>query len=400
MQIQHQLGARHHLRLRRVHHADEHPRRTRSGRSRRTQAWAERCLAEHQRLTAERDRPAVPGAVRGGPGRAVRGPAPAGRPAISSALDGRRAVASTATASAARWRRRTSAPSSAGCSEELPERQAAAPAGHLRARRLLHRDRERRRHLRLRVALPGRPQRARSTPATAGSTSTPPPRAEPSRRSTPSATATPARTTPGRTCTTCSRPRRCWPSTLCTIHNERFIVWLVDRIRASIENGTLRRLQARLPRPLLRGPLTSGRRRLDPIRARSPSSVKIVNCSPAGPFSRALREFHGVRVGGATSSAPAATRRSVTRGGVVGLERDPVLPADPGPTDLDPIDQLDLGGVGQLEGGPAGVQDHHLRAAVGGEGVLLAEPELVAIEADRPVVVLSRHDQPQLPDGR
>ena len=36
-------------------------------------------------------------------------------------------------------------------------------------------------------------------------------RAELRARSTPSATATPARTTPGPTCTTCSRPRRCWP---------------------------------------------------------------------------------------------------------------------------------------------------------------------------------------------
>ena len=71
-------------------------------------------------------------------------------------------------------------------------------------------------------------------------------------RSTPSATATPARTTPGPTCTTCSRPRRCWPSTLCTIHNERFIVSLVDRIRASIETGDFDGVPGRVPRPLLR----------------------------------------------------------------------------------------------------------------------------------------------------
>ena len=56
-------------------------------------------------------------------------------------------------------------------------------------------------------------------------------------RSTPNATATPARTTPGPTCTTCSRPRRCCPSTLCTIHNERFVIRLVDQIRAAILAG-------------------------------------------------------------------------------------------------------------------------------------------------------------------
>jgi queuine tRNA-ribosyltransferase len=33
-------------------------------------------------------------------------------------------------------------------------------------------------------------------------------------------------------------------STLCTIHNERFVVSLVDRIRASIETGDFAALRA------------------------------------------------------------------------------------------------------------------------------------------------------------
>ena len=62
--------------------------------------------------------------------------------------------------------------------------------------------------------------------------------------STTNATATPAPTTPAPTSTTCSRPRKCSPSTLCTIHNERFIVKLVDDIRASIEGGYFHEFKA------------------------------------------------------------------------------------------------------------------------------------------------------------
>ena len=45
---------------------------------------------------------------------------------------------------------------------------------------------------------------------------------------------------------------------------------------------------------------------------RGASSAKTVSCSPAGPESRLLSESHGVPVGGAMTSAPAAARRSVT----------------------------------------------------------------------------------------
>ena len=105
-------------------------------------------------------------------------------------------------------------------------RQAAASARHQRARRPVHGRRERRRHVRLRFAVPGGPQRGDVfgdrpvQPHRAGSGATSP-------RSTPTATATPAPTTPAPTCTTSSRPRNAGP-TLCTIHNERFIVRLVD----------------------------------------------------------------------------------------------------------------------------------------------------------------------------
>ena len=54
-----------------------------------------------------------------------------------------------------------------------------------------------------------------------------------SARWTTTATATPARTTPGPTCTICSARRRCCRRRCATIHNERFVVRLVDRIRAA-----------------------------------------------------------------------------------------------------------------------------------------------------------------------
>ena len=41
----------------------------------RTAAWARRCVSAHEELTEQRVASALPGAVRGGPGRAVRGPA-------------------------------------------------------------------------------------------------------------------------------------------------------------------------------------------------------------------------------------------------------------------------------------------------------------------------------------
>lgn len=78
----------------------------------RTHAWAQRCLAEHARLTAERvGKPyqALFGVVQGAQYEDLRRQASRGLASLGSP-----AGASTATASAERWRRRTSAPSSAG----------------------------------------------------------------------------------------------------------------------------------------------------------------------------------------------------------------------------------------------------------------------------------------------
>ena len=178
------------------------------------------------RLTAER-RPAVPGAVRRGPGRAVRGPAPAAARGCSSLdVDGRGfdgygiggALEKENLGTIVGW-----------VCEELPE--------------------DKPRHL-LGISEPDdfftaiengadtfdcvSPSRvARNaavyTPRRAVQRHQRRAAGAPSARSTPSATATPARTTPGPTCTTCSRPSEMLASTLCTIHNERFIVRLVDR---------------------------------------------------------------------------------------------------------------------------------------------------------------------------
>ena len=212
-----------------------------------------RAPAAHRRAPG----PAVPGAVRGGAGRPVRGPAPPGRP--RSGGDRRStAAASTATASAARWRRRTWAPSPAGCAAELPEDKPRHMLGHLRARRPLH--------LRSRTAptpstasrRPGWPATRRSTPATAGSTSTPQPRGGPS-----------CPIDAECDCYTCAHYTRAYlhhlfkakemlAATLCTIHNERFIVRLVDDIRPAIEQGHFDDAAGRVPRPLLRA-VSAGR---------------------------------------------------------------------------------------------------------------------------------------------
>ena len=55
--------------------------------------------------------------------------------------------------------------------------------------------------------------------------------------STRAATATPAPTTPAPTCVI-SSSRRCLAATLASIHNERFIVRMVDDAREAIKDGT------------------------------------------------------------------------------------------------------------------------------------------------------------------
>ena len=122
-------------------------------------------------------------------------------------------------------------------SEELPEDRPRHLLGISEPDDLFAAIAARGRHLRLRV--PSRVARNAALYTRDGrfnvNTARAPPGLRAARR--PAATATPARTTPGPTCTTCSRPRRCSPPRCRTIHNERFTVRLVDDIRASIEAG-------------------------------------------------------------------------------------------------------------------------------------------------------------------
>ena len=208
----------------------------------RTHAWAERCLAEHRRLTAERaDRPyqALFGVVQGAQYEDLR------RPAARDLADAARSTgaASTASASAARWRRRTWAPSSAGCSAELPE--------------------DKPRHL-LGISEPDDFFTAIENGADTFDC------VSPSRVARNAAVYTRdgrfnVNTAASRRafepidaecdCYTCAHYTRAYlhhlfkakemlASTLCTIHNERFIVRLVDDIRASIDDGTYADLKA------------------------------------------------------------------------------------------------------------------------------------------------------------
>ena len=196
----------------------------------RTRLWAERCIAEHFRLTDERAGQAVPGAVRRHPGRPVRGPAPQGLPGPRR-HELRRLR-----------HRRGAGEGEPGHDRALVQRgtaggQAAAPAGHLRAGRHLHRDRERRRHLRLRLPHPGGPQLGVLHPHGRFNLSG----AKYKRDFGP--------LQDGCDCYTCLNYSRAYihhlfkakemvSATLISIHNERFVVKMVDDARLAIEAGT------------------------------------------------------------------------------------------------------------------------------------------------------------------
>jgi hypothetical protein len=148
---------------------------------RRTRAWAERCLTEHLRLTEQRDhRPyqALFAVVQGAQYEDLRRQACRD---LRATTVGGRGFDSRGICWASRSRTTSSRPWRTG--------RTPSTASH---------------H-------PGWPGMPPYTPAGDGSTSTPPPRVGRSSRSIPSATATPVRTTRRLTCTTCSRPRRCWP---------------------------------------------------------------------------------------------------------------------------------------------------------------------------------------------
>ena len=203
----------------------------------RTHAWAVRCLAEHRRLTAGAARPAVAGVVRRGAGRAVRGPAAAGGAGSGRASSTPTGAGFDGYGIGGALEKQNLATIVGWVHRRAARRQAAAPAGHQRARRPVRRDRGRRRHLRLRVPVAGGAQRRGVLGRPAGTTSPPRATGATSRRSTPNATATPARTTPGPTCTTCSRPRRCWPRRCARSTTSASSIRLVDQIRAAITAG-------------------------------------------------------------------------------------------------------------------------------------------------------------------
>ena len=308
MRIQHQLGADVIFAFDELHHADEHPRLPGTlggaypGLGR---ALPGRARPAHRRAR----RPAVPGAVRGDPGRPVRGPAPAGHPGPGRAR-GSTGAASTATASAARWRRRTWAPSSAGAARSCrrtgrgtcsasPSRTTSSP----RSRTAPTPSTASRR--------PGWPATRRSTPATAGSTSTPPP---PAARSRPIDAEC--------DCYTCAHYTRAYlhhlfkakemlASTLCTIHNERFIVRLVDDIRASIDDGTFDAFRTEFLGRYYPRPRSA---RSQPQRGGSSRRVRgaHVLAQPGRPAARSA-----VKVATTKSRTPAPSRKAVRGQGAV-----------------------------------------------------------------------------------
>ncbi len=116
--------------------------------------------------------------------------------------------------------------------------------------------------------------------------------------------------------------------------------------------------------------------------------------SPPGASSRELSERHGVGVGGAMSVAPASVRRSVAAAASAHPERHPDV-ACHAPADLDPVDVLGVGDVGQLERGATGIEDHDVARAVV-ERRQLRQPQRVAVEGDGRRVVLGRHHEPHL----
>ena len=129
----------------------------------RTQAWAERCIAEHRRLTADRvgmPYQALFGVVQGAQYEDLRRQAT--RDLAALGFDGfgiGGALEKHNLGTIVRWVLRGT-----------PGQPAPASAGDQRTRRHVHRHRERRRHLRLRVAVPGGPERLHLLGTAAGTT--------------------------------------------------------------------------------------------------------------------------------------------------------------------------------------------------------------------------------------
>jgi hypothetical protein len=67
--------------------------------------------------------------------------------------------------------------------------------------------------------------------------------------------------------------------------------------------------------------------------------------------------------------------------------------------DLDLVDHALLGRVGDLQGGPAGVEDGNAGLTLALERGPLGESEDVSVESDRLVVVIGLDDEAELEDG-
>ena len=108
---------------------------------------------------------------------------------------------------------------------------------------------------------------------------------------------------------------------------------------------------------------------------------------PAGAARREFNDRHGVSTGAAMSSAPASTSASVADDDVGDLEGDPQAWGDLA-AHLDLVDHPLLRRVRDLERGATGVEDGDAGVARAAEGVLFAQAEDVAEEADGLVVVI------------
>ena len=130
---------------------------------------------------------------------------------------------------------------------------------------------------------------------------------------------------------------------------------------------------------------------------RRPRSSKRVIWRPAGPSRRALSESTASASAGRPARRPPRPAPRVAASASVDLEGDPQRRRHPA-ADLDLVDHRDLGRVGQLQGGPAGVEDHDVLAVVAGEVELDRQAERVAVERHRGVEVLGLDDQAELAD--
>jgi hypothetical protein len=78
-----------------------------------------------------------------------------------------------------------------------------------------------------------------------------------------------------------------------------------------------------------------------------------------------LSDPHGVRLGSASTVAPASARSIAAAAGIVDLERDADVARDASP-DLDLVDECGMARIGELEGRPPCLEDRD-PTVVGGE---------------------------------